>query len=281
MARKRVNPDAFYFSDRENQAVIEFINAKPGPERERIYNEKLHEPMSKLVSSLIRRYELYIPGEDFEDTFADALSDIYMKMGSYKPERGTKAYSYYGTVVKHYLLGRIDEANKLQNRFVRLETEYDDFNEDNECEHDYLVDETSEVTGRKLQYDAFITSLQKAIRHEMETNQKLSKDDIRVGEGLIFILNYWDNFLEELKKNKEVESEHCDDSQKELNERITNKGNPTDSIELFTGVESNKYTKATMLYVLREYTLLDTPKIHKALMKYKKVYERLKEIAIE
>lgn len=281
MARKRVNPDAFYFSDRENQAVIEFINAKTGPERERIYNEKLHEPMSKLVSSLIRRYELYIPGEDFEDTFADALSDIYMKMGSYKPERGTKAYSYYGTVVKHYLLGRIDEANKLQNRFVRLETEYDDYNEDNECEHDYLVDETSEVTGRKLQYDAFITSLQKAIRHEMETNQKLSKDDIRVGEGLIFILNYWDNFLEELKKNQELESEHGDDSRKELNSSITNNDYPTDSIELFTGVESDKYTKATILYVLREYTLLDTPKIHKALMKYKKVYERLKEISIE
>lgn len=334
MAKKRVNPDSFYFSKEENDAVIEYINAT-GRERDRIFTEKLYGPMTKLVSSIIRRYNLYIPDEDFEETFADALSDIVTKMDRYNPESGTKAYSYYGTIVKHYLLGRISDYQKSQKRFVRFDDTSDDESVERDCE--YLIDTSQESTVRQMQYNQLIEEFSSAIKHEMEVNKKLNNDDIKVGSNLVWLLNNWQDILQTITSMKEdelsaeaistmmsdesvnngkcmVERALCDAGFKYTDADIMKLvyrlsfNNPselyvavslgnlsvdevkhafsrldsdvTDSLGLFTGRESDKYTKATILYILRESTLLPTPKIHKSLMKYKKVYEGLKEMYV-
>lgn len=335
MTKKRVKKDSIYFSKEENDAVIEYINAS-GAERDRIFTKKLYVPMTKLVSSIIRRYNLYIPDEDFEDTFSDALSYIVTKMDKYKPERGKKAYSYYGTTVKHYVIGRMVEYAKKQERFVRFDDNTDDDSIDRDCE--YLIDTTHESSARKSQYGQLVEELSSAIKNEIDNNPKLNSDDIKVGTKLIWLLNNWQDILQTITIMKEDElsaeaitnimsDENVSTGKAIVEQALDESGfdytdadimklvyrmsfnnsselyaavasgrvtlnevkhtlsrlnsDVTDSIELFTGRESDKYTKATILYILRESTLLPTPKIHKSLMKFKKVYGALQEMYVD
>ena len=60
-----------------------------------------------MVESIIRRYKLYRKGYEYEDLHADALSFLMMKANKFDTTAGKKAYSYYGTIIKHYLLGLV------------------------------------------------------------------------------------------------------------------------------------------------------------------------------
>ena len=44
-----------YFAEREEQAVIDYINSDSVDEKNRIYNEILIEPFRKMIESILRR----------------------------------------------------------------------------------------------------------------------------------------------------------------------------------------------------------------------------------
>ena len=68
-----------YFYEKQEQAVLDYLNSTDPEEKNRIYNEILRPAFEKMVESIIRRYKLYVPNEPFEDTYHDALSFILMK----------------------------------------------------------------------------------------------------------------------------------------------------------------------------------------------------------
>jgi len=85
-------------------------------ERNKIYNNKLKQPLDKMVESIIRKYKLYPKSVSFEDAHADALSFLMVKFHKFKPSKNKKSYSYFGTICKHYLLGKlIKEDKKLKS----------------------------------------------------------------------------------------------------------------------------------------------------------------------
>ena len=53
---------------------------------------------------------------------ADTLSFLVTKMHNFKPDKNKKAYSYFGTICKHYLLGQLIKDDKK----VRTDLRYDD-----------------------------------------------------------------------------------------------------------------------------------------------------------
>ena len=69
--------------------------------------EKLKEPFTKMIESIIRRYRLYYPDEDFDETFNKTFSFLITKFDKFKPDKNPKAYSYYQTIIKNFLLGRL------------------------------------------------------------------------------------------------------------------------------------------------------------------------------
>jgi hypothetical protein len=48
-----------YFDTPEENAVVEFLNAKTFDEKNKIYNKSLRKPLDKMISSIIRRYRLF------------------------------------------------------------------------------------------------------------------------------------------------------------------------------------------------------------------------------
>jgi len=99
--------------------------------RERIYRNHLRDPLNKMVESIIRKYKLYPKTLTYEDAHSDALSFLMIKFHKFKPSKNKKSYSYYGTVCKHYLLGRLIKEDKKLKSILPYE-DYSEFVENDE-----------------------------------------------------------------------------------------------------------------------------------------------------
>jgi hypothetical protein len=110
-----------YFDVKEELAVVAFINAKTYEEKNKIYNESLLKPLDKMISSIIRRYKLYRRDMNFNEIHTDTHSFLMTKMDKFKPAKEKKAYSYFGTICKNYLMGQIIKDQKEFNRKISYE----------------------------------------------------------------------------------------------------------------------------------------------------------------
>jgi hypothetical protein len=110
-----------YFDVREETAVRNFLVAETMEEKNKIYNEFLRAPLDKMISSIIRRYKLYRKDMDFIEIHVDTHSFLMTKVDKFKPAKNKKAYSYFGTICKNYLMGQIIKDQKETNRKVSYE----------------------------------------------------------------------------------------------------------------------------------------------------------------
>lgn len=110
-----------YFDVREEEAVRLFLSAKTWSEKNEIYNEYLRYPLDKMIESIIRRYKLYRKDMDFRDIHNDTHSFLMTKVDKFKPSKNKKAYSYFGTICKNYLMGQIIKDQKDFNRRISYE----------------------------------------------------------------------------------------------------------------------------------------------------------------
>lgn len=110
-----------YFDVREEEAVRNFLTAETYEEKNKIYNVFLKEPLDKMISSIIRRYKLYRKDMNYEEIHVDTHSFLMTKIEKFKPSKEKKAYSYFGTICKNYLMGQIMKDQKEMNRKISYE----------------------------------------------------------------------------------------------------------------------------------------------------------------
>jgi len=127
-----------YFDEREETAVRMFLIAEPYEEKNKIYNDFLKEPLDKMISSIIRRYKLYRKDMNYEEIHVDTHSFLMTKIDKFKPAKEKKAYSYFGTICKNYLMGQIMKDQKEMNRKIS----YEDISSDlsNRSEMSYSIE---------------------------------------------------------------------------------------------------------------------------------------------
>ena len=110
-----------YFDVREEEAVKAYIIAESKQEKEVIYNQFLRDPLDKMIESIIRRYKLYRKDMNYNDIHSDTHSFLMTKVDKFKPAKNKKAYSYFGTICKNYLMGQILKDQKETNRKISYE----------------------------------------------------------------------------------------------------------------------------------------------------------------
>ncbi len=237
--RKRKND--LYFGPDQEEAVLNFLNSEDDIERNAIYNEWLREPLNKMIESIIRKYKLYRKGETFEDLHTDTLSFLMTKAHKFENSKGKKAYSYYGTICKNYILGLlINDEKKMKQLYS-----YEDMSPYLEEREDFQY----EMPDLEFSVDKFINKLIESIEHELEGDsivgkKKLTENEEKVGLALIDILGDWERTL-----------------------------------DLMAG--GTKFNKNSVLESMRNYTNLSTKDIRLAMKRYKELYGIIKIDGLE
>lgn len=187
-----------YFDVREELAVVNYLTASSFEEKNKIYNDFLRKPLDKMISSIIRRYKLYRKDMDFYEIHIDTHSFLMTKIDKFKPSKEKKAYSYFGTICKNYLMGQIIKDQKEMNRKIS----YEDISYDLENSNDFsyhiendVIDATTIIKQFLIELDEFLKS------------SNLSENEIKLGHALYELFdNYNEVFIgnDNNKFNKNV-----------------------------------------------------------------------------
>lgn len=309
-----------YFYEKEEQAIIDYIATNDSSEKNRIFNSVLLPALTKMIESIIRRYKLFVPDEEFPQTFNDTISYLLTKINNFKPEmwvyeevsgitaeppvdltktgfielkktinehspkyvrvfsedpkdtayceeivetpdeeplfktyklelRRYKAYSYCGTVCKNYLIYKNIQYTKNKQRNLSydemLEGQFEGFAG---TIYDFPNDQkyiSHNEEDSHTMAEHLVKEMSNEIKDMMKEREKnaLTDDEMKVGVALTELLDHWEEVLN-------VDG-------------------------------SNKLQKSSVLYFLREETMMTTKCVRDNMRPFKKVYYVLKKGMIE
>ena len=232
----------YYFGEREEGAVVDYINSTSFEERNKIYVNILEKPFRRMVESILRRYPIHIGNYETEDIEMYAISHLVEQMVKFKPERITKsgnkakAFSYCQTIVRNFFKdhGKRSYTEKIQN------LAFEDYHEEIEknADYSYHMDYNENIELQEL-----IEKIVGSLREKIDTDKTLKKNEIIVGEAIINVMANWNIlFLEDSNYGK------------------------------YTRKVSNNFTKNKILLFLKEQTNLSTKEIRSSMKQYRELY---------
>jgi hypothetical protein len=189
--RKAVNLN--YFDVREEDAVRKFLITESSYEKNKIYNEFLRGPLDKMISSIIRRYKLYRKDMDFNEIHTDTHSFLMTKVDKFKPDKNKKAYSYFGTICKNYLMGQIIKDQKETNRKISYEDISSSLEE--RADMSYRIDDDIVET------DIIIIEYLKELKDFID-NENLNDNEKKLGYALIDLFDNYESIFSGADNNK-------------------------------------------------------------------------------
>jgi len=182
-----------YFDVREENAIKKFLVADTVEEKNKIYNEFLRAPLDKMISSIIRRYKLYRKDMDFIEIHTDTHSFLMTKVDKFKPSKNKKAYSYFGTICKNYLMGQIIKDQKETNRKVS----YEDISSSLEERPDLIYRIDEDVIDTNLILSKYLEELKSFVESE-----SLNENEKKLGIALIDLFYNYETIFTGEENNK-------------------------------------------------------------------------------
>ena len=278
---KEIETSAPYFAEREEQAVIDYINSNSLEEKNRIYNEILIEPFRKMIQSILRRYPIHIGNYNIQEVESNALTHLIEHMVKYRPfiieyNKNDTPKWIKSNIYKYFhieeanekLKSLIEEGNNNYNYRIFnsksfsycqtiIRNHYKDHSKKSYTEKkinlsfDDYVDEINEnieysyeiEMETQHQFEQLINTVVEKIEDKIDNDPIMKKNEIIVGDAIVNVLKNWHVlFMEESPKGK-------------YNKRVT-----------------NKFAKNKILLFLKEQTGLSTKEIRIAIKPFKEIY---------
>jgi len=231
-----------YFAEKEEQAVIDYINSDSLEVKNKIYNEILIEPFRKMIQSILRRYPIHIGNYDMEEVEANALTHLIEHMVKFNPDKitrsgnRTKAFSYCQTIIRNYY----KDHSKKSYTEKKINLSFDDYIDEINQNIEYAYELELE---NQHQLEKLINNVIDKIECRINSEEGMKKNEVIVGDAIVNVLKNWHLlFLEDSPEGK-------------YNKRIT-----------------NKFAKNKILLFLKEQTGLSTKEIRIGIKPFKEIY---------
>jgi hypothetical protein len=108
MVKKRKKKSKNYFTQETEDYIVLYNSLDPvedSKQRSRIYEEYIHYAYFKLTQNIIHTFKFYhTEVENLEHLQHEIITFLLSKIHLFDPSRGAKAYSYFGTIVKRWLI---------------------------------------------------------------------------------------------------------------------------------------------------------------------------------
>jgi len=94
-----------YFGPEVDLAIIEYNATEDTEVKSRIYEREIRKPMEKLVENIIHTFKFYYTDNvPLHEVQHEVVSFLCEKLCKFKPEKGSKAFSYFSMVAKNYCI---------------------------------------------------------------------------------------------------------------------------------------------------------------------------------
>jgi hypothetical protein len=251
MKEKELEECVPYFAEREEQAVIDYINSNTLEEKTKIYKNILVEPFRKMIQSILRRYPIHIGNYNIEEVEENALTHLIEHMVKFDPNKKgkagnkTKAFSYCQTIIRNYYKDHSKKSYTERKINLPFDNYVDEI--DQNMEFSYEIENEPQYHLEKL-----IASVIERIDEKINNDPLMRKNEIIVGDAIVNVLKNWHVlFMEDTPEGK-------------YNKKVT-----------------NKFAKNKILLFLKEQTGLSTKEIRIAIKPFKDIYFAEKLLFLE
>jgi hypothetical protein len=132
-----------YFTQETEDAIVAYNTSTDFAEKSKIYDEKIHYAFFKLTQNIIHTFKFYYTEvENIEDLQHEVIIFLLSKIHRFDPSNGAKAYSYFGTIVKRWLITYNDVNYKKRVNSTPVSTIEEDGS------HSYTVEENNSSSDR-------------------------------------------------------------------------------------------------------------------------------------
>ena len=288
-----------YFYEEEENAIVQYINEDDVNEKNKIFNTVLYPALTKMIESIIRRYKLFVPDEEFDQNFSDTISYLLTKINHFRPviniyeeiENPSEEVKASATTIwrdsfhvraededpKYINVRDVNDDDyfnpiEFSNYYKKVEKHYKAYSYCGTVCKNYLMYKCSQYSKKRMRntpYDdvfeeisnserystddenyslvaeRLVKSVSNEIEHMVENREEfeLSEEEVTVGRALINLLRNWEEVL------------------------------PSDG--------SNKLQKSSVLYFLREETMMTTKEVRDNMKKFKSAFAALKKIELD
>jgi hypothetical protein len=132
-----------YFTQDTENAIVAYNLCTDFEERSRIYSNEIHYAFFKLTQNIIHTFKFYYTEvENIEDLQHEIITFLLSKIHLFDPSKGAKAYSYFGTIVKRWLILYNEKNYKKRVNSVPASV----LEEDNG--HTYVIEENNSPSDK-------------------------------------------------------------------------------------------------------------------------------------
>jgi hypothetical protein len=147
-----------YFTQDTEDAIVLYNNSTTFEEKNKIYHERIHYAFFKLTQNIIHTFKFYYTEvSNIEDLQFEVITFLLSKIHLFNPAKGAKAYSYFGTIAKRYLILSNQKNYKKRVDTSPIETLEEDERHSYEMEDDqpierlsYFIDEFTEYCTENI-----------------------------------------------------------------------------------------------------------------------------------
>jgi len=150
--KRKPKTKKMYFTQDTEDAIIEYLAETDPIKRNRIYNERIDYGFFKLTENIIHTFKFYYTEVDnIQDLQHEVITFLLSKIHLFNPAKGAKAFSYFGTIAKRYLI--ITNTKNYKKRVDKAPIEEIESNED----FSYRIDEGSSQDKLSNFLDEYVT----------------------------------------------------------------------------------------------------------------------------
>lgn len=170
-----------YWFPEQEKAVLDYITATDEYEKNAIFNEHLYKPLNKLIENIIFTFKLFRSDTDVKDVQHECMSFLITKIEKFNPKKKTQAFSYLGTIAKHYLMGEKRTMYKMTKANIDIDNNMDEASD--RPEYKYHLEDAEAIDINFEIFKKIITSLE----DDIYKNTKMLPNDRKVAEAIVFL----------------------------------------------------------------------------------------------
>tara|TARA_R110000868_G_scaffold74710_3_gene216175 strand:- start:1692 stop:2573 length:882 start_codon:yes stop_codon:yes gene_type:complete len=177
---EKYEKSSVYWSGTQERAIVSFVSEKDLQKKDKIFREDIYKPLKKLVENIIYTYKLFRADVEVRELQEDCMSFLITKMDRYDASKGTRAFAFFGTIAKHYLMGEKKVSYKNMQLNINIE----------QSSAEYTLDEKNDSKNTEIESEQTnsVVFLEVIRKLELELdNPKMLKNDKKVVEAIVFI----------------------------------------------------------------------------------------------
>jgi len=137
--RRKKTKRNMYFNLDTQAAIIQYQDTESDREKEVLYKKDILPAFDKLAENLIFMHGFNKSFDSFETLKNDCVSFLYETIYKWKPERGTKAFSYFNVVARNWLIIQSKKKSKRNRRHISMDDQ-----------ESLSIDQKSEIASYKV-----------------------------------------------------------------------------------------------------------------------------------